>query len=123
MYKDLRQQAEKKVQAKTAFYICATVFFFVSIVLLMLSYSIPSISAWLRLPIPIFAMVIGILYIYTFGFPGSDTDSEDWREDEIEKEMVKLLRQRKDDLNLVEESDEEDNLELKAIEILKERER
>ena len=46
MYKELRKEAKKKVEAKMAFYICAIAFSSVSIVLLMLSFYMPSIGIW-----------------------------------------------------------------------------
>jgi hypothetical protein len=94
MYEEIRQKAEKKVQAKMTFYTCAIVFSFTSVLLVMLSFYLPSISFWLRLPIPAFLMVLGILYLNAFGLPSTGGLSEDWQEEEVEKEMLKLYRQK-----------------------------
>lgn len=119
MYKELRKKAKKKVEAKMAFYICTIVFAFVTVVLLMLSYAMPSIAFWLMLPLPIFAMVLMILYLTAFGLPNNGTLSENWQEEEIEKEMIKLYRQRKQELPPAEEFSETEILELKELERLK----
>ncbi len=120
MYKELREKAEKKVEAKKAFYICTIVFAFVSIVLLMLAYYIPAISFWVSLPIPIFVMILSILYLSAFGLPGKNGQfSDDWEEEEIEKEMLKLYRRRKSDLPPLEDLSETEVLELKELERLK----
>lgn len=120
MYKELREKAEKKVEAKKAFYICSIVFAFVSIVLLMLAYYIPAISFWVSLPIPIFVMILSILYLSAFGLPGKNGQfSDDWEEEEIEKEMLKLYRRRKSELPPLEDLSETEVLELKELERLK----
>ncbi len=119
MYQELHKKAKKKVEAKMDFYICAIVFFFVSIILLMLGFYLPAVAFWLRLPIPIFIMVLGILYLSAFGLPTTRALSEDWQEEEIEKEMIKLYRQKKAQLPPPEELSETEILELKELERLK----
>lgn len=124
MYGELRKKAKKKVETKMAFYTCAIVFSFTTIVLLMLSFYLPGIGFWLRLPIPIFIMVLGILYLSAFGLPTTGALSEDWQEDEIEKEMIKLYRQKKAQLPPLEELSETEILELKELEhLLRKRDR
>ena len=118
MYKELRKKAKKKMEAKMAFYICAIVFPFVAILLLMLSFYLPAVGFWLRLPIPVLIMVLGILYLFAFGLPSTGALSEDWQEEEIEKEMVKSYRQKKDQLLPLEELSETEILELKELERL-----
>jgi len=118
MYKELRKKAKKKVQAKMAFYTCAVIFSFTSILLLMLSFYLPAISFWLRLPIPIFIMVLGILYLSAFGLPFTGSLSDDWQEEEIEKEIIKLYRKKKAQLPPLEELSEPEILELKELERL-----
>lgn len=121
MYKELRKQAKKKVEAKMAFITCSIVFSFVTVVLLMLGYYLPMISFWLMLPIPIFVMVLGILYLSAYGLPHTGKFSEDWREEEIEREMIKLYRQKRSQLPPVEKLSETEVLELKELERLKEK--
>lgn len=119
MYKELHKKAKKKVEAKMAFFTSVIVFSFVTVVLLMLSFYLPSISFWLRLPIPLFIMVLCILYLSAFGLPTSGALSENWQEEEIEKEMIKLYRQKRVQLPPTEELSETEILELKELERLK----
>lgn len=120
MYEELHKKAKKKVETKMSFYICSIVFFFVTIVLLMLGSYLPQISFWLKLPIPLFIMVLIILYLYAFGLPSSGALSEEWQEEEIEKEMIRLYRQKKSQLPPPEELSETERLELKELERLRE---
>lgn len=87
----------------------------------MLSFYLPVISFWLRLPIPIFIMVLGILYLSVFGLPFTGELSEDWQEEEIEKEMIKLYRHRKAQLPPIEDLTETEILDLKELERLHEK--
>lgn len=119
MYKELRKKAEEKVEDKKAFYICAIIFPSISIVLLMLSFYLPGASFWLRLPIPILMMVLGVVYISAFGWSSSGTIAEDWQEEEIEKEIVKRYQQKKAQLPPLEELSDKELLELKELERLK----
>ena len=121
MYEDLRKKARKKVQTKLAFFICAIVFGFTTVILLMLSLYLPSVAFWLKLPIPIFVMVLGILYIAAFGLPTDGVLSDDWKEEAIEKEMVRLYKKKKSEFSSLEEYTDEDYLELKELEMLEEK--
>lgn len=116
MNDDVRKEAEKRVNAKMGFYISAVTFLFVSVVLVLLSFFMPSISFWLLLPLPIFAMVLGILYITTFGYNFSSPPSTDWKEREMEKEMYRLSQRQ--DIAPLEDLSEEDRLELKELDRL-----
>lgn len=118
MYKELRKKAKKKVEAKKAFYICSIVFSFTIVTLLILSFAIPAARFWLLLPIPILIMVIGILYITAFGFPTKDGFSDNWEEEEIEREMIKLFRKKKAQISPQKELTETEFLELKELERL-----
>jgi hypothetical protein len=119
MYEELRKKAEKKVEAKMAFFICTIVFSFTTVVLLMLSFYLPSISFWLRLPIPVFVMVLAIIYLSAYGLPYSGAFSEDWKEEEVEREMTKLYRQKRGQLPPPEDLSEPETLELKELERLR----
>lgn len=121
MYKELRKKAEKKVQAKMAFYICAIVFSFTSVLLVMLSFALPAISFWLQLPIPVFIMVLGIMYLAIFGLPSSGTLSDNWKDEEIEREMIRLYRQEKGRLPAAEDDSEAHVLKLKELERLEQK--
>lgn len=120
MYEELRKKAKKKVEAKMSLYICAIVFTFVSAVLLMISVYLPSISFWLRLPIPIFVMILSILYVTIYGIPYTDTHGEDWQEEEVQKEMFRLYQKRKAYLKESEDLSETEMLELKELEEIEE---
>ena len=101
-----------------SFYTCVIVFSFATVVLLMLGSYLPSISFWLRLPIPVFIMVLCIVYLYAFGLPTKDALSGDWQEAEKEKEMMKLYRQKKTQLPPTEALAETDVLALEELERL-----
>ena len=118
MNEELRKKAKKKVEAKMAFYICAIIFPSVSVLLLMLSFYLPGAGFWLRLPIPILMMVLGIIYLSAFGWPATGALSVDWQEEEIEKEMIKLHRQKSGQLPPLEGLSEKEILELKELERL-----
>ena len=120
MYEELHKKASKKVKAKMAFYTCTIVFSFVTIILIMLSFYLPGEAFWLRLPIPVFVMVLCLLYLSAFGLPTNGALSEDWQEDEIEKEMIRLYRKHKGKLPPAEELSETDKLELKKLEKMQE---
>jgi len=119
MYKELRKKAKKKVEAKKTFYVCTVVFSFTSLILIILSYAIPDITFWLMIPIPVFLMVLGVLYLSAFGWPWIAGNSEDWEEEEIEKEMLKLYRRRRNELPPLEDLSETEILELKELERIK----
>ena len=121
MYKEIRKKAEKKIQAKMGFYVCVIVFSFTTFILLALSFYMPAISFWLRLPIPVFLMVTAILYLVAFGVPSKITLSQDWKEEEIEKEMLRLYQQKKALLPPPEELSQPETLELEALERLEEK--
>jgi len=118
MYKELRKKAKKKVEAKVAFYTCIIVFSFTTIVLLILSFAIPPIRFWLMLPIPIFLMVLGVLYLTALGYNTNGTLSEDCQEEEIEREMIKLYQQKRAQFPSLKERSEAEILELKELERL-----
>lgn len=121
MYEELQEKAKKKVETKMAFYICAIIFPVVSLVLLLLSFYLPGAGFWLRLPIPILFMVLGLLYLFAFGLPFNGALSEEWQEEEIEKEMIRLYRQKKAQMPPPEDLSESDKLELKELERLKQK--
>ena len=91
-----------------------------SCILLVLSFVIGGDAAfWIRFPIMILAMVLGIIYLSIFGFPFSGVLSKEWKEEEIEKEILKLYKAKDFTLPDDEDLSEEDRLELKQLERLK----
>ncbi len=118
---EIREKAEKKVQAKLSFYICVIVFSFVTMILMILSFALPSVAFWLRLPIPVFIMVLAVIYLTAFGLPTSNYTTGDWQEEEIQKEMLKLYRQQKMQQQLAEGLTKSEKLELKELERMEEK--
>ncbi len=120
MHEDLREKAKERVRAKSEFLTTAITFLGISVVLGLLSFYLPPIAFWLLLPLPIFAMILGIMFVKIYGYNLFGTPSLDWEEREIEKEMYRLSRERghfeestpSDDLS------EEDHLELKELDRL-----
>jgi hypothetical protein len=121
MYDELRRKAERKVENKKGFYITAVVFGFISLLLVVISLAVPAGGFWIRFPILIFAMILGIIYVSAFGIPYSGILSHEWEEEEIEQEMMKIYNQRRRFLPPPEELTEEDELELQELERLKEK--
>jgi len=119
MYEELEKKAKKKVEAKMDFYILAFIFAAISVLLLVISYYIGGPAGfWIRLPIIVFGLILAVMYPAIFGLP-SGLLSEDWKEDEIEKEMARLYRERGGAIDTESELSEEDRLELKELERLK----
>lgn len=120
MHEDLREKAKERVRAKSEFLTTAITFLGISVVLGLLSFYLPPIAFWLLLPLPIFAMILGIMYVKIYGYNFFGTPSLYWEEREIEKEMYRLSRERghfeesppSDDLS------EEDHLELRELDRL-----
>jgi len=119
--KELRKKAEKKVAAKTAFYQCTIIFSGVIVILLILSVYLPGAAIWLRLPIPILLAVLGLLFFSAFGLPINGQLSDNWEEEEVEKEMDRLRRRKKVPLPLQEDLSETEILELRELERLQEK--
>lgn len=119
---DIQEKAKQKVEAKKGFYITTFIFACLSVILMVLAIALPipsNASLWLLFPILVFAMVTGIMYLSIFGIPGTRLLSADWEEEELNREMHRLYRQK--GIRLREEADltEEDRLELKELERLR----
>lgn len=122
MKDDIRKQAKKNHQAKQAFYITAAVFVAISILLLVVSTVFEGTGAafWIRLPVLVLALALGIVYVSMFGFSlRAFSDKAGWEEDQIEKEIRRLYRQRRMELPPSEDISAEESLELKELERLK----
>ncbi len=115
-YDEIRKKAEKKIKNKKEFYVVAATFISVSIILFVIStFFSGDVVFWIRLPILVLALVLGIIYVSTFGLPFK----EDWEEREIEKEMARQMRMNPPALPPAEELTDDDRLELKELERLK----
>ena len=123
MYDELHRKAKKRVNDKVGFAVTAAVFGFISIILIVISFSVgnPTAGFWIRFPILIFSLILGIIYISMFGIPFLGTYSPEWQDEEIEREMMKMYYHRRKYLPPPEELSEEDKLELEELERLKEK--
>jgi hypothetical protein len=122
MNEDVKKQAKKNHRAKQDFYITAATFVAISIILLVVStvFEGSIVAFWVRLPILVLALALGIVYISMFGFSfRAFSDKTSWEEEQIEKEMRRLYQQRRNELPPGEDLSEEDVLELKELERLK----
>lgn len=116
MHEELRKKAEEKVKAKMIFYTTSVVFAGTAVVLFIIMLAIPPIAFWLLIPFPALAMVLGVMYLSAFGYPGTNAEAEDWEEEEVEKEMEKLLLRRKQKQTTVTLDSDAEALELKELE-------
>jgi membrane protein YdbS with pleckstrin-like domain len=122
MHDDIEKKAQQKVEEKKGFYFIAMIFLMVSVILFVLSTVIGGPAAfWIRFPILVLGLLAAVFYFYIFGFPFSNVLSEEWEEEEYERELFKLYRQKRHTLPPPEELSEEDRLELKELERLKEK--
>ena len=121
MEQSLRKEAEKKTSTKLAFYQCAIIFSGAIVVLLILSLYLPGAALWLRLPIPILLMVLGVVFVSTFGLPTAKGFSDNWREEEIERQMKQLRRRKNLELPPLEDLSETEILELKELDRLQQK--
>lgn len=127
-HEEIQKAAKKKVEAKKAFYILTFIFGFVSIVLMGITIYInttydPPLGEyfWLMLPIPAFILTLGILYLAIFGIPGAKNSTDDWEARQMKAEMFRLYRQNGLSLPPEQELSDEDKLELKELERLKQK--
>ena len=122
MQDELRNKATKNFKDKQAFYIVASTFAAISILLLVVSFTLinPIAAFWIRFPIIVLALVLGIVYVSMFGFSlKAFANKAGWEEEQIEREMRRLYQQRRKELPSGEELSGEDELELKELERLK----
>ena len=120
MFDEIKKEAEKTVEQKKAFYILAVIFACISVLLGVISFMIgPPASFWIRLPILVFILVLIIVYSSLFGIPFLRFLDAGWKEEQVEKEMARLMRNKDFIIPDSEELSEEDYLELKELERLK----
>lgn len=117
---ELLEEAKKKVEAKKTLSTLAVVFAFSSAILMILSFFIPAAAFWLRLPILIMVLLLGFLYLMLLVIP-FELFSKEREEEEIAKELKKLYKNKPSALPAAEDLSDEDRLELKELERLKEK--
>lgn len=122
MHDEIEKKAKQKVEEKKSFYFVSMIFLMVSIILFVLSIIIGGQAAfWIRFPILVLGLLTAVFYFFIFGFPFSNVLTEEWEEEELEKEMFKLYRRKRRMLPPPEELSDEDRLELKELERLKQK--
>jgi uncharacterized membrane protein len=122
MIPDIREKAETNVAKRKGFYIVSSIFASISIILFTISLNFyGAIEYWIRFPILILALILGIIYVSMFGFSFQNFLNDDWEEEEIEKEMARLYRKKRKALPPPEDLTQTDRLELKEFERLKEK--
>lgn len=123
-HEEIQKKAKKKVEAKKGFFIVAMIFGAVSIILTAISFIIdadPFTQFWILFPILIFGLVLGIMYFSIFGIPGTNVLTEEWEDAELNREMNRLYHQQGIQLPPDTELSEEDQLELKELDRLKQK--
>jgi hypothetical protein len=121
MDEELRKKAKKKVDAKMSFYTTLIVFSFTVVILVILTFALPKVAFWLLLPIPALVMVLGVLYLNAYGYNLNKPYTADWKEEEIQKEMLRLKMQEQQKQQQKSPAARE-SLELKELERLEEKE-
>ena len=120
MYEKLHKKAKKRVEAKKAFFLLSMIFSSISIILFIISLNFrTSVAFWVNFPTLVFALILGIMYVATFGLPFTGMSAGEWEEQEMEKEMARLYRKQQMNLPASGDLSEDDLLELKELERLK----
>ena len=117
MQNELRKKAEQKVKAKTTMFVLGIIFAFSALVLMILSFAIPSIAFWLWIAIGSLGLSWGFIYIMAVVLPFSVL-SKERHEEEVEMEYQRMQRNLQYRLPPAEDLSEEDKLELKELERL-----
>ncbi|MCB0632913.1 MAG: 2TM domain-containing protein [Saprospiraceae bacterium] len=123
-HEDIEKKAKQRVLAKKGFFITAATFSFVSLILVIVAFIFPfpmMVRFWILFPILVFGFVLGIMYLTIFGIPGSRLLSPEWEEEEKNREIARLYRENGLQLPPVEELSEEDQLELKELDRLRQK--
>ncbi|PHN06079.1 2TM domain-containing protein [Flavilitoribacter nigricans] len=128
-HQEIQKAARKKVEAKKSFYILALVFGALSIIILLIMAFIrfkfdPPIGEyfWLLIPVVGFALVLGILYLSIFRIPRSRLAGDDnWEERQLKVEIQRLYRREGMSPPRESKLSDEDRLELKELERLKQK--
>jgi hypothetical protein len=105
------KEARKKVKSKKEFYEHVTVFAVMGVFFFLLNALTAFGNWWFYWPI--MGWGIGVLFHYfeVFGFPGIPEMSEEWEENQIQKEMKRLEETN----NPLDVDDDYDELELRQV--------
>lgn len=109
------REARKKVEAKKEFYQHITVFVVMSVFFFTLNVLTAPYALWFYWPI--LGWGIGILFHYfeVFGFPAIPQMSEEWEEEQIREEMLKLEERNQPRKQYKKEEEDFDQLELRQL--------
>ena len=115
---DFYEKAEKRVNDKKGFYIHLGVFVIIGLFLFALNMFTSGGTLWFHYPMLSWGIGLAIHYIVIFGIPGTDILSDEWEEEELDKEIERLKRIQGKKLlkqKLLESGVEEEDLELREL--------
>ena len=120
MYDELKEKAIENLKAERAkkrdVYTVGLIFTAVSIILYVVSLNFYNpVAYWIKFPILVLALVFAIIYFSTFGFPF--LSNEEFTEEEIEREIVKIYKSGHSNKGGI--LDEDERLQLREIEELR----
>ena len=121
MYEDLKERAIENLKQEKAkkkgVHIVGAIFVAVAIILYAVSLNFdPFVAYWIKFPILVLGLVYAVIYFSVFGIPFISED-DDLTDEEIGREIVRLSKlEGGNKTNL---SNEDDALELKELEALK----
>lgn len=127
MDKDIYRKAAKRVKQKKGFYIHLSVFISVGIFFFTMNMVTDPYDTWFFFPLMPWGVGLLIHYFTTFGFPGSKILTEDWEQEELEKEIQRLqaLKQLESRMNSPKEDPkiEEEQLDLEDLKKVNEKQK
>ena len=111
-----RVEARKRVLHKKGFYIHLVCYVGISIILFVTSKAIGGIAGfWIMFSILPLTLGILIHYVSVFGFPLSHVMTKHWEEEEMEKEMGRLLSKKGYELKDLLTEEKSDQLDLDKV--------
>lgn len=112
------EKAEKRVNDKKGFYIHLGTFVPVGIFLFALNMITSPNTLWFVYPMLSWGVGLAIHYVTVFGIPGTRVLTDEWEEEELDKEIRKLRRihdKKRLKRNLLKSGREEDSLDLREL--------
>lgn len=124
-HQEIQKSARKKVEAKKGFFVVSMIFGAIAVVLMVIAFGInfeSFVRFWILFPILIFALVLVIMYFSIFGIPGTYFLTDEWESEQLKLETNRMHRQQGVNFpQSTEKLSEEDRLELKELERLKQK--
>lgn len=115
---DFYEKAEKRVNDKKGFYIHFGVYLVVGIFLFALNMITSRGTLWFHFPVLSWGIGVAIHYITIFGLPGTRILTDEWEEEELDREISKLKRihgKKQLKRNLLNSGHEDDTLDLREL--------